>query len=147
MGGATLTAMPPLTWWAVHTTMLNVNPGYTLVFRTLPLSLCPFCLQHLKMCPKRPPGVADCYTIRGMCARDSTCAPMMLAVIECVTDMGYNNSTECGEARMELRRYLQHISRGMSPNCTCITSQKQCRKYNAAVGLPEEEVSTYIVIL
>ena len=100
------------------------------------------------MCPIRPPGgVADCYTADGVCARNNTCAQLMMPVIECVSDVGYKNSTECGQARMRLHRYLQRVHRGIPLNCTCVTSPKQCKKFKAAIGLPEDPVSADNVII
>ena len=75
------------------------------------------------MCPRRPPGVDDCYSSEGLCARDATCALLMLAVHECVTDMGYNNSTECREARERMREHVKSVHRGMPVNCSASRHQ------------------------
>ena len=88
------------------------------------------------MCPSRPPGVVDCYTLEGMCARDAECTPLVLAAMECITDTGFMMTPECQEAQSRLHGYL--MRRGMSANCTCITSPAQCRKFRTAIGMPEE---------
>ena len=96
------------------------------------------CLQRLQMCPSRPRphGVVDCYTIEGMCARDSTCASLVLDAMQCVTDEGVMMTPECRDAQRRIFSYL--MENEMSPNCTCITSPVQCRKFRAAIGMPVE---------
>ena len=90
------------------------------------------------MCPSRPRphDVVDCYTIEGMCARDSTCASLVLDAMQCVTDTGVMMTPECRDAQRRIFSYL--MENEMSPNCTCITSPVQCRKFRAAIGMPVE---------
>ena len=99
------------------------------------------------MCPSRPgpPDVVDCYTLEGMCARDSTCAPLVLDVLECVTDTGFQMTPDCQNARIRIHDFL--MRNGMSMNCTCITSPVQCGKFRAAVGMPEEVSTAFTALL
>ena len=95
------------------------------------------------MCPSRPrpPGVVDCYTVEGMCARNSTCAPLLLGLIECITDTGFKNTTDCQDAHMRMHDYV--LRNRIPMNCTCITSPVQCKKFKAALGMPVKVSTAY----
>ena len=112
-----------------------------------PSALFSFCMQCLKMCPSRPgpPGVVDCYTLEGMCARNSTCAPLLLDILECMTDTGFMNSTNCRNARMRI--FDHQMRHGMPTNCSCITSSVHCRQLKAALGIPAEVSTAFTALL
>ena len=114
-------------------------------------------MQCLKMCPSRPgpPGVVDCYNLEGMCARNSTCASLLLDILECMTDTGYMNSTNCRNARMRIFDHqMRHVHihdflmrNGVQTNCTCITSPVHCRQFKAALGIPAEVSTAFTALL
>ena len=98
-------------------------------------------LLCLQMCPSIPPshGIVDCFTVMGYCARNNTCAQLMLKFAACVRNTGLKDTVRCHLARIRLQEY--HRSHGMPLNCTCVTFPDQCSAFKAALDMPEE-VST-----
>ena len=102
-----------------------------------------FLSRYLKMCPSmpEPPGVVDCYSEIGMCARDNTCAPLLLNVMACVEGKNFMKTRKCQTARSRMRDY--QMCHGMLMNCTCITSPVQCSAFKVALGTRGVQVSNW----